>query len=136
MINMQKRMKEYISSNVIYVILFSIISILLFWKCRYGYTYVDEAFYPTIAYRFIQGDAILNEEWNNTQLSNLILIPVLKCYIAIRGNLDGIYLTIRFLYTVCKIFISIFVYFKLRQFDEWSAKAASTGYFIPTLRTL
>lgn len=130
MINTQKRMKEYISSNVIYVILFSIISILLFWKCRYGYTYLDEAFYPTIAYRFIQGDAILNEEWSNTQLSNLILIPVLKCYIAIRGNLDGIYLTIRFLYTVCKIFISIFVYFKLRQFDEWSAKAASLMFLV------
>ena len=130
MINRQKKNKEHISGKVIYMILFSVISILLFWKCRYGYTYLDEAFYPTIAYRFIQGDAILNEEWSNTQLSNVILIPILKCYIAIRGNLDGIYLAIRLLYTVCKIFISIFVYFKLRHFDEWSAKAASLMFLI------
>ena len=27
---------------------------------------MDEAFYPTIAYRFLQGDRILYDEWNNS----------------------------------------------------------------------
>lgn len=77
----QDKTEKYSIYNILYVALFVIISSLLIWKCRYGYTTLDEAFYPTIADRFIQGDAIFSEEWSNTQLSNLILIPILKCYI-------------------------------------------------------
>ena len=104
----QGKLSKYNIYNILYVALFVVISSLLLWKCRFGYATLDEAFYPTIAYRFIQGDAILSEEWNNTQLSNLILIPILKCYINTKGNLDGIYLTIRYMYTVCKILISCY----------------------------
>ena len=126
----QGKLSKYNIYNILYVALFVVISSLLLWKCRFGYATLDEAFYPTIAYRFIQGDAILSEEWNNTQLSNLILIPILKCYINTKGNLDGIYLAIRYMYTVCKILISMLIYYKLRYFGKHSAQATSLIFLI------
>lgn len=83
--------KKYRIDTYIFGLLFFSVSLILFWKCRYGYAHLDEAFYPTIAYRFIQGDSILYDEWNNTQLASLLLVPFLKVYISIKGNLDGIY---------------------------------------------
>lgn len=65
----------------IFGLLFIAVWLVLFWKCRYGYAHIDEASYPTIAYRFIQGDSILYDEWNNTQLASLLMLPFLKVYI-------------------------------------------------------
>ena len=92
-------------------IFFSSIVVLLFWKCNYGYAILDEAFYPTIAYRFMQGDAILYEEWSNTQLTGFLLLPVLMLYQAINGGMDGIYLYIRYVYTIFKILIAVFLFY-------------------------
>lgn len=109
----------------IFGLLFIAVSLVLFWKCRYGYAHLDEAFYPTIAYRFIQGDSILYDEWNNTQLASLLLVPFLKVYISIKGNLDGIYITIRYVYTVFKILISLLIYNKLKHFNRRGSMISS-----------
>lgn len=109
----------------IFGLLFIAVSLVLFWKCRYGYAHLDEAFYPTIAYRFIQGDAILYDEWNNTQLASLLLVPFLKVYIALKGNLDGIYLTIRYAYTVLKMLIALLIYNKLKHFNRRGSMISS-----------
>lgn len=99
-------------------IFFSSIVILLFWKCNYGYATLDEAFYSTIAYRFMQGDAILYEEWSNTQLAGFLLLPVLMLYQAINGGMDGIYLYIRYVYTIFKILIAVFLFLRLKRFGK------------------
>lgn len=109
----------------IFGLLFIAVSLVLFWKCRYGYAHLDEAFYPTIAYRFIQGDAILYDEWNNTQLASLLLVPFLKVYIALKGNLDGIYLTIRYAYTVLKMLTALLIYNKLKHFNRRGSMISS-----------
>lgn len=109
----------------IFGLIFISVSLILFWKCRYGYAHLDEAFYPTIAYRFIQGDSILYDEWNNTQLASLLLVPFLKVYISIKGNLDGIYITIRYVYTVFKILISLLIYNKLKHFNRRGSMISS-----------
>ena len=117
--------KKYIIDTCIFGLLFIAVSLVLFWKCRYGYAHLDEAFYPTIAYRFIQGDAILYDEWNNTQLASLLLVPFLKVYIALKGNLDGIYLTIRYGYTVLKMLIALLIYNKLKHFNRRGSMISS-----------
>lgn len=94
-----------------WVTLYAVIALAIFWKCKYGYTYLDEAFYPTIAYRFIQRDRILVDEWNNTQLSNFVLIPFMKLFLKFRWDFTGVYLFIRYTYTICKIVLSyIYLY--------------------------
>lgn len=40
----------------------------------------------------------------------MLLVPFLKLYIALKGNLDGIYLTIRYGYTVLKMLIALLIY--------------------------
>jgi hypothetical protein len=51
-----KNIKEKITlENVIMVGIFIIVSITLFWKCRYGCAFTtDEGFYPTFANRLLQ----------------------------------------------------------------------------------
>lgn len=116
--------------EIIFVFLFIAISISLFFKCKYGYTTMDEAFYPAIAYRFIQGDKILYEEWNNTQLCALLIIPFLKAYLLIAKTTDGIYLYIRVMYTILKIILAIVIYFRLKKFDKLGAYISSLIFLI------
>ena len=52
-------------ATYIFGLLFIAVSLVLFWKCCYDYVHLDEAFYPTIAYRFIQGDFILYDDMYN-----------------------------------------------------------------------
>lgn len=61
---MEKIKKSRIDSYIFGLLFFSV-SLILFWKCCYGYAHLDEAFYPTIAYRFIQGDFILYDDMYN-----------------------------------------------------------------------
>ena len=106
----------------IYVIITIPAIVMLFWKCKWGYATLDEAFYPTIAYRFLQGDRMLFDEWSNTQLSSLVIMPFLKAFMAINGGTVGIYLCVRYTYTVMKIFISIYVFLVIRKkYDDIKA---------------
>lgn len=113
-----------------WITLFTAIVLAIFWKCKYGYTYLDEGFYPTIAYRFIQGDRILVDEWNNTQLSNFILIPFMKLFLKLRGDFTGVYLFIRYTYTICKIIISIFIYMIMKKYNKLGAMVVSLFFLI------
>lgn len=113
-----------------YIGVLCLISMVLFWKCKYGYATLDEAFYPTIAYRFLQGDRILFDEWSNTQLSAVVIMPFLKFYMFFTGGLDGIYLYIRYCYTAIKIVISLFIFIGMRKYSEAGAFFASALFLI------
>ena len=124
-----KKIKHNMES-IAMIIFFSGIVILLFWKCNYGYATLDEAFYPTIAYRFMQGDAILYEEWSNTQLTGFLLLPVLMLYQVINGGMDGIYLYIRYVYTIFKILIAVFLFLRLKKFGKREAYTTSIVFLV------
>ena len=104
---------DHIRKYIPYLTIAAGIICALFYKCRYGYAVLDEAFYPTIGYRFSQGDAVLYEEWSNTQLYGVLMVPIIRAYIFVNGSTEGIYLFFRYLYTLIKIIFSIFVYFRL-----------------------
>ena len=90
---MMRKSKKYVYT-VLAAIIYGAVIIALFWKCRYGYAQLDEAFYPTIAYRFLQGDLILYDEWSNTQLSAVLLLPVIKAYTLLQEvQMEYIYLS-------------------------------------------
>ena len=108
-----------------YTVIFVLISILLFWKCRYGYANSDEAFYPTIAHRLLQGDKLLYDEWHGTQLSALIIMPFLKAYQLIKGDYVGVYLFLRYAYTILKICISVAVFIGIKKYGEGEAFLSS-----------
>lgn len=111
--------------SVTLIVIFS-----LFYKCKYGYATLDEAFYPTIAKRFLQGDRILFDEWNNTQLSALVIMPFLKIYSLFHHDYSGVYLYFRYAYTVIKILITFLLFFNLRRFGEFKAYVVSLIFLI------
>lgn len=119
-------------NKITYLLLFIFIaiSISLFFKCKYGYATLDEGFYPTIAYRFIKGDKILYEEWNNSQLCALLIMPFIKAYLLINKSTDGIYLFIRYSYTVLKIIMSIIIYLRLRKYHKLGAYITSLIFLV------
>lgn len=109
----------------VFWVAFIAVAALAFWKCRYGYAHMDEAFYLTLPYRFLQGDRMLCDEWNNSQLSAFLLMPVVRGYIWATGGTEGIYLFVRYLYTVLKCALTLSLLFRLRKFHEASAMVSS-----------
>ena len=65
---------------------------LLIWKARYGFGSEDEPFYLTIAHRLVKGDGLISEEWHLSQLSAVLLYPIMKLYLAVAGTTEGILL--------------------------------------------
>ncbi len=123
---------DHIRKYIPYLTIAAGIICALFYKCRYGYAVLDEAFYPTIGYRFSQGDAVLYEEWSNTQLYGVLMVPIIRAYIFVNGSTEGIYLFFRYLYTLIKIIFSIFVYFRLQRYGKKVAYTATLLFLIFT----
>jgi hypothetical protein len=109
------------AENLLMVVIFLIVSIALLWKCRYGYISADEAFYPTVAYRFLMGDRILYDDWGGAQLYSVLLMPLLKLHMTVAGSMDGVYLYIRYVYTIIKIIISALIYIRLKKYSKIGA---------------
>jgi hypothetical protein len=110
---------------VIMAAIFAAILVGLFWRLRYGYAEMDEAFYPTIAQRFLQGDRILYDEWHVTQLSAVLIMPFLKLFQMTHASSDGVYLYFRYLYTIFKIILSVFIYLRMKKYSRRGAYIAS-----------
>ncbi len=124
-------MKKAVCERVVMAAVFLAISAVLFWKCRYGYAQpADEGFYLNIPYRLLQGDRLLYDEWHVIQLSSVVLAPLLKIFLMIKGSTDGVYLASRYAYTFFKILISLFVYTRLKKYNRFGAYISSIIFLI------
>lgn len=109
----------------LYAVLMAFSILLVFWKCRYGLANRDEAFYLTIPYRLYQGDALFAHEWHLSQMSGVFLLPFVALYHTVTGSLDGIVLASRYLFTVCNLLASLFVFHRLKRVHLLGAVVAS-----------
>lgn len=114
---MESKLKKLHNPDIWFGILFILVGIFLFWKCRYGYVNMDEAFYLTVPYRLFQGDALFLDEWAPSQMSGFITYPFVATFIKFTGGTTGIYLYIRYLYVVCKLLITAYMYHTLKKVD-------------------
>lgn len=114
----------------IYASLFILFSIIVIWKCRYGYAHYDESFYLAIPYRFLQGDRMLYDEWACIQMEAIPLMPILALYLKIKGNLDGIFLFIRYFYSIVKILFALCLYYRLRVYSKKAAMVTSLAMLL------
>ncbi len=105
---------------------------LLIWKARYGFGSEDEPFYLTIAHRLVKGDGLISEEWHLSQLSAVLLYPIMKLYLAVSGTTEGILLHFRYIFIAAKTLIAAGIYLCLRKKYGWAAVAGSVLYFIFT----
>ncbi len=66
--------------------------VFLLWRCQFGFAQKDECFYLTIPYRICQGDKLMIHEWHETQLSGLLLVPLMKVFLFLSDGTEGIIL--------------------------------------------
>lgn len=93
------------------------IGIILFWRCFYGVNTTDEAYYIGTVYRLWFGDGMLCDEWNPTQqMCSFWLYPFYALFRLILGSNDGMILAFRLLYIVFQLFITCYLYKKLKVF--------------------
>ncbi len=111
--------------NIIFLLLFALVNVLVFWKCSRGIAHMDETFYLTVPYRLFQGDAPFVHEWHLSQMSGLILYPLVSLYLKLNGNLDGIVLFARYVYAVINCLYGAFIYFRLKKTSWLSALCVS-----------
>lgn len=113
MIHCKKRFTAY---DICFFISLAAAAIFLIWKCRYGYGAGDEPFYLTLAQRLADGDALLSQEWNLSQLSGFLLLPFYRIYRFFFTSTDGIVLHFRYLYVLVQALVCLLLYGKLRRF--------------------
>ncbi len=114
----------------LYFVSFLCIWAFLFWKCRYGLANWDESFYLTLPYRFCRGDLPFLHEWHLSQTSGLLLVPLMKVYLAIFSGTEGIYLHFRWIFTACWGLVSLFCFFRLKAISLPGAMLASLVFLI------
>ena len=76
----------------------------------------DESYYFAMPYRFLQGDRMLVDEWYPSQFISFLLMPVVKIFLAVKGNTDGILLFFRvlFLFFLSAVYWIIYKYQRSR----------------------
>lgn len=93
------------------------IGLILFWRCFYSVNTTDEAYYVGTVYRLWFGDGMLCDEWNPTQqMCSFWLYPFYVVFRMILGSNEGMILAFRLLYIAFQLFISGYLYGKLKKF--------------------
>ena len=103
---------------------------VLIWKAPYGMAIPDEALYLTIPYRLLQGDSLLVHEWHVTQLASLLLAPLLRLVLALRGTTQGVVLTFRRLYILFHSLTTLYLWLRLRRVSHAGALWAALLYLM------
>lgn len=112
--------------------LFIISSVFLFWRCKYGFGNFDESYYLALVYRLYQGDSLLVNEWNGTQLFSFLLYPFFKVYMLFAGTTEGVILSFRYIFTAVWCTATIFFFYRLRNISLVGALVGSLMFMLFT----
>ncbi len=121
---------RYKQKQIAIYICFGLCVLFLFYKCRFGFGNLDESFYLTVPYRLCQGDGLFLHEWNQAQMTGVLLYPFMKLFLTIAGSTDGVLLFFRVLYTVVHIMTGLFLFHVLKKENESAAFAVALIYML------
>lgn len=102
-------MKDRIKNYLPYIV-FALSAVILLARAFYSFCWSDETLYLSTAYRFISGDRIFADEWFPTQLSSVILVPLMSLYIFVTGSTAGVILFFRIVYVIFSLACAIVAY--------------------------
>lgn len=114
-----------IYSQILSVLIISVLSLILFIRNFYSFSWSDESFYLTIVHRFWLGERILQDEWYTTQLSTPLLLPFYSFFEWITGGNEGIYLYYRIIYWGISTVTVFLIFFKLKRWNKTTAALLS-----------
>lgn len=104
---------------------FALAFLYMLWRAPYGFASFDESFHLSVAYRLTQGAALFAEEWHGSQMSGFLLYPLMRLFLAVNPDGEGMVLTFRYAYAVVAALVGLFVYFSSRKICPPAALAAS-----------
>ncbi|MDO4983027.1 MAG: hypothetical protein Q4E35_05665 [Eubacteriales bacterium] len=108
--------KKYVRiTDAVFALLLAVLTAILIWRAPYGLDRCDECFYLTVPYRFLQGDLPIAQEWHVSQLSGLLLTPILWVYQRLGGPTEGIVLNFRYIYIGFQCAAALAIYLLLRK---------------------
>lgn len=129
--NMETGKTEKLCS-VFFAVMMAAVTGFLIWKAPYGFHMSDEAFYLATPYRYLQGDALLAEEWFPTLFSSFLLCPLLRLYLLIKPTTEGIIVNFRYIYVFFHILTAVFIYCRLVRRSPVAAAGAALAYALYT----
>ena len=95
------------------VILLGIIVLSI--RACFGVDTMDEAFYFSVAKRFVEGDMLFRQEWFPTQVIGTLIAPFYWLYVTITGSQEGIYFFARICFVFFSAGITLYLYRILRE---------------------
>lgn len=127
--HMTDKKKKIIADAVFLLFWLGAIAFLV-WKAHYGFADRDESFYLTIPKRILQGDAILVEEWHVSQLSGILLVPIMAIYLLINPTAVGMMLHFRLIYVAFQAVVSLVLYSRLKRYSTVGALMGTLTFMI------
>lgn len=121
----------YKNQNFVFAISFIAVLFLQLWKAKQGKGFSDEYYYITEGLRVVQGDALFTDNWAIAQLIGVFIAPLVKLYISVHGNTDGIVLFIRYCYVAQTMLVGLLIYLKFKKYG-YQAIFASIIYLLFT----
>lgn len=103
--------------KVFRIMVFCILFALSIVRICSGLNIYDESFYISNTLRFINGDAMLVDEWHTTQMMGFLLYPFVYMYLLVTGKNDGIILYMRLIYVLVKLLIFLFILLRRKKRD-------------------
>ncbi len=115
--------------NLLFVFIFAGIFVFSIWRAPFGYVSPDESLYLTIPYRIIQGDSFVFHEWNPSQMSAVLLLPLVKLYYVFVPSGEGIFLAFRYIYIHIHCLVAVCIYISLSKKAENRCAAIAAAAF-------
>ncbi len=116
--------------DILFCLLFIAAVAFLIWKAEYGYGNRDESFYLTVPKRLAQGDSLITDEWHVSQLSGLLIYPIVKIYMLINPTFEGAILHFRYIYIAFQSVAALCLYLMLRRTSKFGALIGSLFFML------
>lgn len=117
--------------DVVFLVMLFALTAFSIWKAPRGYGGNDECFYLTIPYRLLQGDGLIVDEWHVSQLSGILLLPIMKLYQLLGGTGEGIILKFRYIYVAVQALCGVCIYLILRGQGKNLGALCAAAVFLP-----
>lgn len=105
----------------IFIVVNSVLLLLVIFRIFFCVAILDEAFNVGQAFRALQGNQYLVENWDYFQTGDSFLTPFLFVFYKITGSTEGIILYSRVVFIVLQLLLSVLMYKVLSRFFDRSA---------------
>ena len=121
--------KTETAKNVVFFLIITALTVFALWHSQYGFPSSDEFLHLSLPYRMWQGDALIAEEWHQTQLSAFTYYPITKFILDMNNGTEGLVMCSRIACVLLEMAVATLIYFRLKRFS-WLGATLSAAIFM------